>query len=30
VVQRLGDELQALQKRLEGDMARWSELAEFI
>jgi len=29
VVQRLGDELQELQKRLEVDMARWSELAEF-
>ncbi|NQU45885.1 MAG: ABC-F family ATP-binding cassette domain-containing protein, partial [Chlorobium sp.] len=29
VVQRLGDELQALQKKMEGDMVRWSELAEF-
>ena len=28
-VQRLGDELHALQEKLDRDMARWSELAEF-
>jgi ATP-binding cassette subfamily F protein uup len=29
-VQRLGDELHAIQAKLDRDMARWTELAEFI